>query len=186
MFKYLGTAGLLLATAASSQLATPEWSAHFSDSSCYVMRSVGPLTVGSVDRVEVIIGFYSPRTVDESRQLNWREVSEPVELQVQIIPPFPSWHLFKEPRLAVAVMRGQSAVPLTLDSSANLYANPFILDDDAATQMWRELRKGKGMELLIRYTEDDVVNLRVPSEQVAIAAAMMDSCIDESRRGQRE
>lgn len=187
MFKYAVTSlGLLLTTAASSQFATPEWSVHFSDRSCYVMRSEGPLTVGPVDRVEVVIGFYAPRTVDEDRRSDILEAAEPVKLQVQVVPPFPSWHLFKEPRLAVAVMRGQSAVPLTLDSSADLYAKPFVLDDDDAAQIWSELRKGQDMRLVIRYAEDYVVNLSVASEQVTIAAAMMDSCIDESRRDQRE
>ena len=187
MFKYaVMSLGLLLTTAASSQFATPEWSAHFSDWSCYVMRSAGSLTIGTVDRVEVIIGFYASRTVDDDRQLDRLEVVEPVKLQVQVVPPFPSWHLFKEPRLAVAVMKGQSAVPLALDSSSDLYARPFVLNDDTAAQVWSELKEGEGMELLIRYAEDRVVNLRVASEQVNTAAAMMDACLIESRRGRRK
>ena len=187
MFKYAVTfLGLLLTTTASSQFATPEWSAHFSDWSCYVMRSAGPLTVGTVDRVEVIIGFYAPRMVDDDRQLDPLEDAEPVKLQVQVVPPFPSWHLFKEPRVAVAVMKDQSAVPLKLDSSADLMHKPFVLDGDVAAQIWSDLRKGQGMELVIRYAENNVTNLRMTSEQVPIAAAMMDSCIEESRRGQRE
>lgn len=87
--------------------------------------------VVTVDRVEVIIGFYVPRTVDAGRL----EGEEPVKLQVQVVPPFPSWHLFKEPRVAVAAMKDQLAVPLKLDSSADLMHKPFVLDGDVATQI---------------------------------------------------
>lgn len=187
MFKYAVTSlCLLLATAAPAQFATPEWSAHYSDWSCYVMRSVGPIVVGTVDGVEVIVGFYASRIAEEGHKPDQPESATPVKLRVQVLPPFPSWHLFKEPRVAVSVMSGQSAIPLILDSSSGLYAKPFILDDDAATQVWNELRNGDGMELVIRLAEDHVVTVPVASEHVTIAAAMMDACLDESRRHREE
>lgn len=99
------------------------------------------------------------------------------------MPPFPSWHVLKEDRIAVAVLTGESAVPLEPDASAGADAGPgFVVGGDAVAQVWSELRKGRGMELLIRYAEDQSANFRVASEEVAIAAAMMESCMNESRR----
>jgi hypothetical protein len=189
MSKFVVTVlGLLLTTVTSSQYPTPEWSANFNDWACYVMRSAGPLKVGSVNRVEVVITFYAPRKVGEIRQSGRPEVAaKPVVLQVQILPPFPDLYVLKEDRIAVAVLNGVSAVPLAPDATAGADARPgFVVGGDAAAQVWSELRKGQDMELLIQYAEDQSANLRVASEQVATAAAMMESCINESRRGQGE
>jgi hypothetical protein len=189
MLKFVVTVlGLLLASETPSQFATPEWSANFNDWACYVMRSAGPLKVGSVNRVEVIITFFTPRKVGEIRQPGRPAVTaKPVVLQVQILPQFPDWYVLKGERIAVAVLNGESGTPLAHDVTVGDEARPgFVVGGDAAAHVWSELKKGRGMELLIQYAEDQNASFHVSSEQVAIAATMMESCIDESRRGHRE
>jgi hypothetical protein len=178
---------LLLTTVTSSQFATLEWSANFNDWACYVTRSAGPLKVGNVNNVEIIITFYTPRNVDERQPGRPEVTARPVVLQIQILPPFPDWYVLKEDRLSVAVLNDDLAIPLARDATAGAEARPgFVVDGDTAAQVWSKLKKGQGMELLIQYAEDQSASFRVASAQVAIAAAMMESCIKESRRGHRE
>ena len=179
------TLACLISLPVQTQNDASRWSVSESDSGCIVFRMIGSGNFENVTDVEIYAIFDQTLNLSDSRPSSASEISvEQRNLQVQIVPPFPSWYLLEAESFTV-ILNGKLPAPLIRNTLFESDPRPrFDFKGIAGDELSRRVSEGEDVELAILYGLKDKLTVSLTAGQVSAGKAVLKSCAINRDEGQ--
>jgi hypothetical protein len=163
-----------------SQNDANRWSVSENGGGCFVFRKIGSGRFQDVTDVEIYAIFDQTLNLSHSQPPSASEIDvEQRNLQIQIVPPFPSWYLLEAESFTVE-LNGKLAVPLIRNATFDSDPRPrFDFIGFAAEELSRKIGDDEDVELAIQYGLKDKVTISLPVGEISAGEAILKSCISK-------